>query len=305
MGLTPVFLEEYEMLTRVWAVLLAACVVALMAGCKGGDEEKAGNGDGTGQTSTETPTPEANGGAVKPFVGTGTPSVAGTDGTGDANDTKGPTVTPKVDGTVEVPSTHEQLMTAVKKGDLEAVKTALATNPKWIDQEGQPHETPLAMAILSGQDDMALLLIEKQANPNLNGPLHLAASLGMNNVIEALINKRVDVDNTGPKDETPLHWATDAGKLAAVRILIDKGANIEARNEAGLRPLHKAVMYGDVKTVAWLLQQNASPNARANDGSTPLSLATAKGNELVIGALKAAGATIEGVPAESVPPPGE
>jgi ankyrin repeat protein len=72
-----------------------------------------------------------------------------------------------------------------------------------------------------------------------------------------------------------------------------------------LRPLHKAAMSGDVRTVQRLLKQDAFPNARANDGRTPLSIATAGNARQVINALKAVGATLEGVPAEPVPPPGE
>lgn len=292
------------MLMRVWVLLLAVCVMTLATGCKGDDEGKSDKGGGTGQTSTAAPTPDSNGDTVKPLADTGTPPRV--EGRGTGNGAEGSATTRTVDGAVKSPTTHPQLITAVAEGDLDAVKAALAANPKWLDQEGKPYETPLTTAILNGRSDIALFLIKKHADPNLGGPLHLAAaSAGMDDVIEALLDAGVDVDAPGPKGETPLHVAAETDRLTAVRILIDRGASVEARNEAGLRPLHKAALFGNVRTVEWLLKQNAFPNARASDGRTPLSIATAGNFKPVIDALEAAGATLEGVPAESEPSPGE
>lgn len=297
-GPATVFLEECEMMKHVWTVLLAACVVTLATGCKGGDDEKeAGNGDGTGQASTETPTSDSNGGVAKPLVGTST---------------EGPTAVPKVDGTVETPSAHKRLMAPIEKGDIEAVKAALAIHPEYIiNQKNRQRQTALTSAIDLGRNDIALLLIEKHADPNLEGfcglpPLHLAASYGMADVVEALLDAGAGINAIGVSDrETPLHVAIDNGELAIAEILIGRGANIEARNKAGLRPLHKAAATGRIQAVQWLLKQNAFPNARANDGSTPMSLATAGNAKQIVDALKAAGGTLEGVPAESEPPPEE
>jgi ankyrin repeat protein len=72
---------------------------------------------------------------------------------------------------------------------------------------------PLHYAILEGKKDIAELLLDKGAAPNLQdhhkrSPLHLAIQNGQDNLIERLMGMdTVDLNIRDSDGRTPLHWA--------------------------------------------------------------------------------------------------
>ena len=105
---------------------------------------------------------------------------------------------------------------AAAHGDLRTVKRHLAAgihiNESFV-APGIPASgaTPLHMAVLSNQREVAQFLIDQGAN--VNAP--------------ALDQYR----------GTPLHWAAALGRLEMARQLIDAGANVNVRDENGYTPL--------------------------------------------------------------------
>lgn len=131
---------------------------------------------------------------------------------------------------------------ATSQGDLDTVKRHLAAG---VDIDAAfmapgviaSGATPLHMAVLSDQRQVARLLIEKGAN--INAPA---------------------------KDEyggTPLHWAAALGRVEMARYLIDTGADVNARDKNGYTPLDATALdqYSEKKSrlaIAELLQESGS-----------------------------------------------
>jgi ferric-dicitrate binding protein FerR (iron transport regulator) len=108
------------------------------------------------------------------------------------------------------------IWSAASQGNLEAVKRHLAAGAEidatfiapGITASGA---TPLHLAVLSDQGEIAQFLIEKRANINAKA-----------------------------KDEyggTPLHWAAVLGRIEMARRLIEAGADVNTKDNSGFTPL--------------------------------------------------------------------
>jgi hypothetical protein len=104
-------------------------------------------------------------------------------------------------------------------------------------------ETPLMMAAIKGQVDIAQLLIAKGAQVNKPGwaPLHYAASGQNLNMVRLLLNNHAEVDARSPNGSTPLMMAARYGSPEAVKLLLRAGADPLARNQLGMDALDFAV----------------------------------------------------------------
>lgn len=66
-------------------------------------------------------------------------------------------------------------------------------------------------------------------------PIHVAARLGMNNVIRAIIRKGGDVNLIANDQRTPLHLAVMEKHAYTCRVLGECGADVNARDSTGMR----------------------------------------------------------------------
>ena len=78
-------------------------------------------------------------------------------------------------------------------------------------------------------------------------PLHVAATRGDTQAIQALLNSGADVNAQGEDQYTPLHEAVAQGHVEAVRLLIAANARKDLKNEHGDTPLHLAELLGRVE----------------------------------------------------------
>lgn len=106
--------------------------------------------------------------------------------------------------------------------------------------------TPLYCAVNRGNNELAMLLIERGANVNTKTGKY----------IESI------------SDMTPLHRAPGDPKLVAA--LLNKGADVNARNSMGNTPLFRAVFMADVDSVRLLLDAGADVNVANFRGQVPL-----------------------------------
>jgi uncharacterized protein len=97
-------------------------------------------------------------------------------------------------------------------------------------------ESPLMMACLRGELELAKKLIDRGADVNKPGwtPLHYAATSGHLDVMELLFANSAYVDAESPNGTTPLMMAAQYGSTAAVKRLLDEGADPTLRNQLGL-----------------------------------------------------------------------
>ncbi|SVE46620.1 uncharacterized protein METZ01_LOCUS499474, partial [marine metagenome] len=136
----------------------------------------------------------------------------------------------------------DSLIGAVKAGNLADVRKNIARGAK-LDQQNFIGITPLSMAALTGQTEIAELLIDAGAEVNARG-----------------------------KDGgTALHGAAFLGQFETVELLLAKGANPNIRNNKGESPLDSSTgewnagLKGLVDIVAGFLQIKVDTEA-ARDG---------------------------------------
>ncbi len=164
---------------------------------------------------------------------------------------------------------------AVKIDDVKAVQQLLARgfDANTIDQTGQ---TGLFIAIREASPKVARVLVDwpeidlNALNTQGESPLMLAALKGQLELADRMVKKGADVNKTG---WTPLHYAATSGQLQLIRLLIENHAYIDAESPNGSTPLMLASMYGTPEAVKLLLDEGADPTLKNQQGLTALQFA--------------------------------
>jgi ankyrin repeat protein len=97
-------------------------------------------------------------------------------------------------------------------------------------------ETPLMLAAINNQMDLAKVLIVRGADVNQTGwtPLHYAASKGHVEMMRLLIEHHAYLDAESPNGTTPLMMAAHYGSPMATKLLLEEGADPRLKNKLGL-----------------------------------------------------------------------
>jgi ankyrin repeat protein len=170
-------------------------------------------------------------------------------------------------------------------GDLTMLKQWLQKCPalvnlRLVDLRNQQVYTLLQLAVRSGNNLLANLLIERGANidAQIEGGatlLHFAASFGKNEILKQLIDLKANVKATDNKGNTALHFAVK-GDPETITLLINAGADIHAKNTEGATPLCFATANGHHETLRRLIELKANVNITDKYGNTPLHIALKK-----------------------------
>ncbi|MFK7932367.1 MAG: ankyrin repeat domain-containing protein [Saprospiraceae bacterium] len=152
---------------------------------------------------------------------------------------------------------------AIVCGQLDAVQEYLATSANDLrDTYSNDGFTPLALAAFFNRNDIAQLLIEKGANPNLAATnptkvnaLHAAVAKGNYALCQLFIKNGADVNATQMQNVTPLHSAVHRGNLALTQLLVENGADINLKMENGDDALSIAKRDGHEEVIAYLLEK--------------------------------------------------
>jgi ankyrin repeat protein len=213
---------------------------------------------------------------------------------------------------------------AVKKGDLDAVRSALADDPSLLNATNEAGQGAFLLAkyyrqeavasylldqgvklnffdeCVAGQTDSVMAAIE--VHPDLleshsgDGwtPLHLAAFFGASDLAEALLKKGAEIDSrsTNNMQNTPLHAAVAGKRGEMVKFLLEHGADANARQSGGWSALQGAAQSGDREMVETLIANGAHINARADNNQCALDLALMRGHQEVADLLEGLGAKI-------------
>lgn len=186
-----------------------------------------------------------------------------------------------------------EILKAIKKGDKKQVKQLVSEHPEVIDSKGYLEykleldngnidiksrlATPLIASILTGNNDIAYMLIKLGANIRETGEVEYSSN------IDGVIS------GSGPEIWSPLFAAVQTENTHIAKILIESGANMNVRGTVGRSLLHIAVNKGKHEMVEMLLEKGADVNACDSYGSTPITSALTTSPEIV-GILKKAGA---------------
>ncbi|RQW08419.1 TonB family protein [candidate division KSB1 bacterium] len=192
------------------------------------------------------------------------------------------------------------LLEAARRGSLEAMQTALSAGAD-INAENILGETALFAAIDECRTEAVRLLISKGARldylTKLNyTPLMKAASEGCADIVRLLMDAKVDINRSEPKQKhTPLLKAVLFNRPEIVAILVVKGAKINVADKFGNTPLMLAARSGHIDIVDFLISKGADVNAKTLIGHTALLYALEFGQPEIAKMLISQGADVKSV----------
>ena len=118
-----------------------------------------------------------------------------------------------------------------------------------VEARNTKGESPLMMAAIKGQLELARRLIARNAEVNKPGwaPLHYAASdPGENStaMVRLLLEHHAYIDAESPNKTTPLMMAAHYGTPGVVKLLLEEGADPLIKNQLGLTAIDFAQRAG-------------------------------------------------------------
>ena len=170
---------------------------------------------------------------------------------------------------------YDDFFKAIKMDDASTINQLMARgfDVNTLDPTGQPglidairEPSPKVASLLASAPKIDLNLL------NIKGesPLMLASLKGQLELADLMIKKGADVNKTG---WTPLHYAASTGQVAVIRLLIENHAYIDAESPNGSTPLMLASMYGTAEAVKLLLDEGADPSLKNQQGLTAVQFA--------------------------------
>lgn len=139
---------------------------------------------------------------------------------------------------------------------------------------------------------------EREYAGALFNALHAAASSGNEDLINYLLEQKMDINAATKNGWTPLFIAARDGRSEAAKLLIFRGAKLDTQSNLGATPLLMAITqkYPSEKEqldlITYMLARGADPNLADRNGQTPLFYATALKNKKIIALLKKHGAKL-------------
>ena len=170
---------------------------------------------------------------------------------------------------------YDDFFKALRRDDVATVNHLLARgfDVNTLDPQGQ-HGLIVAIKEPSPKAAKALLNASKIDLNTLNvmgeSPLMLASLQGELELAAQMVKKGADVNKTG---WTPLHYAASKGHLSVITLLLENHAYIDAESPNGTTPLMMASMYGSPEAVNLLLGEGADPLLKNQQGLTALQFA--------------------------------
>ena len=181
------------------------------------------------------------------------------------------------------------IFTAIKEGDLDAVRRLVAANPGLARARNEQGISAVLFARYQFRMNVVGILLD--ARPELD--IFEAAALGQTGRVAELMEADPALARAYAADGfTPLHLAAFFGHTEAARLLLDHGADLRAlsRNHLANMPLHAGAAGRSHEVCALLVARGADVNARQHGGYTPLHEAAQNGNRPLVDLLLAHGA---------------
>ncbi len=174
------------------------------------------------------------------------------------------------------------LLNASCEGSVEEVKKLLNEGAD-INVKNEFGTTPLELAVVSNNYDVAKLFLELGQNPN-GEYLTTASANGYVKLVKLLLDFGANPDYSTCGENTALMSATAYPEI--VKILIDHKANINARDNYNRTVLMWASIHGSPEVVELLCRLGVDIKQKDKEGNTALSEAQRKGRSEVIKILQ-------------------
>ena len=204
-----------------------------------------------------------------------------------------------------------EMMDAVKAGDVAKVKSLLATDPALVNAHDSDGSSAVLIASYWGKSDVRDVLLAH--DPTLNAfeaiaagdlkrtselltrdsslvnaysydgftPLHLAVFFGHLDIAYYLLTLKPEVNSVShnPMMVQPLHSAAAGNHDGLCKVLIEHGANVNAVQQGGFTPLMAAAQNGNLALAELFLRHSADRAAKTHDGKTARDIAVEGGHE--------------------------
>jgi ankyrin repeat protein len=153
------------------------------------------------------------------------------------------------------------LVTAIRMGDVQAVRTSLDEHGADVNVRDAEGNTPLILAALYSSPECVDFLIQKGADVNAANKAGATALIRAATSYEKarkLVAAGAQVRMRTALGNTPLVLAARrAGNSRTVQLLLQHDADATERNDAGISPILSGAASGDVETVRLLLDAGA------------------------------------------------
>ena len=199
---------------------------------------------------------------------------------------------------------------AVRIGNTSLAKRLLARGADIEAPFDENGLSPLLLAIVEGQSQMAKFLIDAGAEPikahvvaaeRVRGrhmlgrrleitPLLAAAEFGDPATVKELVSAGADVDEVTRERKTALLLATLENRHEVVEVLLDAGADPDKLSRGSMAPLLVATRNRDMASVKLLLDAGAEVNIADQRGLTPINEALNQGATELVEMLMSYGA---------------
>jgi ankyrin repeat protein len=125
-------------------------------------------------------------------------------------------------------------------------------------------------------------------------PLHYAAREGRLDMVKALINANVKIDEVNQRGQTALHLAAKNGRTEVVKLLLGADAKVDLEDTDKLTPFQVA-SNNEIKYLLW--KEKGAPTTLSNDNKQALLNQAIKNNKInYVKSLIADGAKVNSVP---------
>lgn len=143
-----------------------------------------------------------------------------------------------------------------RKGSLIQAKEIIAVNPKAFNIVNTEGYSPLTLACYHRNNKVAKFLINNGSDINqkssMGTPLMAAVVKGNIEIVNALLDKKADVNSIDSNGTSALLYATIFKNYEIVRILIKANANPDLKDNRGNSAIDYAILVNDDKLIETL-----------------------------------------------------
>lgn len=151
---------------------------------------------------------------------------------------------------------------AAQSGDLERIQRLIIKGAN-INGKSARNETPLIIAVLAGEGEIASYLLQRGADVAAGTdsgltPLHAAAYAGHDDIVRLLVARGADINDAANRyGVTPLHLAAEENRIEVTRTLLSLGADVTLLEANGYSAMTRAGWREHWDVVDALLAQGA------------------------------------------------